>query len=110
MNNKNTKFDENQLVGIFYLVDEFCLQAQSYVSSNWVGIQSQSTSTLSPTRVAQLAASEIMTILIYYNYSGYKNFQYYYQRFVLTDLAEFFPKFCRKSKFTYVCTGKTFVH
>lgn len=99
MNNKNTKFNEDQLIGIFYLVDEFCLQAQSYVSSNWVGIQSQSTFTISPTRVPQLAASEIMTILIYYNYSGYKNFQYYYQRFVLTDLAEFFPQLCSYNRF-----------
>ena len=99
MNNKTTKFDEDQLIGIFYLVDEFCLQAQSYVSSNWVGSQSEFSSPLSPTRVPQLAASEIMTILIYYNYSGYKNFQYYYQRCVLTDLTVFFPQLCSYNRF-----------
>ena len=55
MNDKNIKFDEDQLIGIFYLVDEFCLQAQSYVSSHWVGSKSQSSSH-SPTRIPELSA------------------------------------------------------
>ncbi len=98
MNDKNIKFDEDQLIGIFYLVDEFCLQAQSYVSSHWVGSKSQSSSH-SPTRIPELSASEMMTILIYYNYSGYKNFQYYYQRLVSTDLLPYFPKLCSYNRF-----------
>lgn len=32
-----------------------------------------------------------MTILIFYHYSGYKNFQYYYEKLVLGDLKEYFP-------------------
>ena len=96
MNNKNIKFDEDQLIGIFYLVDEFCLQAQSYVSR--LGSKSRSSSH-SPTRIPELSASEMMTILIYYNYSGYKNFQYYYQRLVSTDLLPYFPKLCSYNRF-----------
>ncbi|WP_338790494.1 IS982 family transposase [Bernardetia sp. MNP-M8] len=99
MFDKTIKFDEDHLIGIFYLVDEFCLQAQSYVSSKWVGTKSSSTFTPSPTRLPQLSASEIMTILVYYNYSGYKNFQYYYQRFVCNDLVPYFPKLCSYNRF-----------
>lgn len=95
MNDKNIKFDQDQLIGIFYVVDEFCLHAQSYVSSHWIGSSSEPV----PTRLPALQASEIMTILIYYNYSGYKNFQYYYQRLVSTDLLTYFPKLCSYNRF-----------
>jgi hypothetical protein len=35
--------------------------------------------------------SEIMTLLIFYHHSGYKNFQYYYEGCVLNELKSFFP-------------------
>jgi len=40
----------------------------------------------------EAALSESIVILIYYHYSGYKNFEYYYKQFVLTDLKSYFPK------------------
>jgi hypothetical protein len=39
-----------------------------------------------------LHSSEIITILIFYHYSGYKCFQYYYESMVLKDLRSFFPR------------------
>ena len=39
-----------------------------------------------------LARSEVMAILAYYHHSGYKCFQYYYQRLVLGLMRSYFPK------------------
>ena len=36
--------------------------------------------------------SEILTIIIFYHYSGYKCFQYYYQQQVQSDLLTYFPR------------------
>jgi len=41
---------------------------------------------------ASMSLSEMMTIVVFYHYSGYKCFQYYYEDFVLNDLATEFPK------------------
>lgn len=38
-----------------------------------------------------LYESEVMAILIFYHYSGYKCFQYYYESLILRDLRSFFP-------------------
>lgn len=35
--------------------------------------------------------SEVLSILIFYHYSGYKCFQYYYESLILRDLRSFFP-------------------
>ncbi len=51
-------------------------------------------------RQAQLADSEILAILIYYHYSGYKCFAYYYQDMVLEgSLQSYFPKAVSYSRF-----------
>lgn len=44
------------------------------------------------TRKPDLSDSEIMTIVIFYHWSGYKNFQYYYEQMVEKVLIQYFPK------------------
>ncbi|MBK6609487.1 MAG: hypothetical protein IPG29_00815 [Sphingobacteriales bacterium] len=39
----------------------------------------------------KISESEILTILIFYHYSGYKCFEYYYKALVLNDLKTYFP-------------------
>lgn len=47
-----------------------------------------------------MSHSEIMTILVYYHYSGYKCFQYYYEQMVLKgELRSYFPKALSYSAF-----------
>lgn len=43
-------------------------------------------------RTPGLTDSEIIAILVFYHYSGMKNFMYYYQMMVLPHLRDYFPK------------------
>jgi hypothetical protein len=74
------------LTEIYFDVDEFCkqnsvfllslLKAQGYYTKRYP---------------CQLTLSEVMTILIYYHYSGYKNFKSYYIQLVSKQLRKDFP-------------------
>lgn len=73
-----------ELTTIFYHTDEFCKlfekEFQKRVLSNGKGIRERTT---------LLSASEVMTILIYYHYSGFKTFKDYYTK--STELPSAFP-------------------
>lgn len=78
------KFNENKLIEIFIFTDDFCKQLD-----NWIAKRSKSI----PKRPqGHLSISEILTILIYYHHSGYKCFQYYYERMILSNLKGHFPQ------------------
>jgi len=64
---------------IFCFVDEFCkvFETELQKISLETGRIKQK-----PTNTPHLAISEIMTILIMYNFSYSKNFKYYYLKFV----------------------------
>ena len=89
MKNKDTKIDEIMLYSLFIYIDDACQALKNYAESHWLNTEN------APQKKPKLPAltdSEIITILIYYHYSGYKNFEYYYKQFVLTDLESYFPK------------------
>ncbi len=88
MKNKDTKIDEIMLYQIFIFADDACQALQNYVQNH--GLETQSKPFRKP-KAATLSEREIITILVYYHYSGYKNFEYYYKQFVLTDLESYFP-------------------
>jgi hypothetical protein len=75
---------ENKLIGLFICLDDFCLALQQWKAEK-AGRQARLT------RSPLMSDSEMLTILIYYHYSGYKCFQYYYQQHVCIQLAEYFP-------------------
>ncbi len=77
------EFNENKLIEIFIFVDDFCKNLDQWIAENQVKDIS--------TFKGRLSVSEILTILIYYHHSGYKCFQYYYQRMVLPNLKSYFP-------------------
>ena len=88
MKYKDTKFDEYQLLQLYIFVDDACLLMRAWATQHWVaeGIPSKPAR-----RVPKISESEIMTILIFYHYSGYKCFEYYYKSLVLNDLKTYFP-------------------
>jgi hypothetical protein len=96
MLNKDKKVDEDFLIGIFIYVDDALKAMEAYAKSHWLEAAS---SKKKPTRKPSLTASEIITILIYYHYSGYKCFSYYYHRFLKHDLSTYFPKACSYNRF-----------
>lgn len=82
------------LVPIFYHVDEFCKVFEATLNANSIAQQKQRAATI-PT----LSLSEIITICIYYHYSGYKNFKAYYKSEVLIHLKSAFTKSVSYNRF-----------
>jgi hypothetical protein len=71
------------LVGIFCAVDDFCKQFErnQKLLTNGSGIRN---------RTFSLSLPEIMTILIYFHFSGYKTFKEYYEKHVLVNMKSDF--------------------
>lgn len=84
-----------RLIHMFILLDDFCKAFHSWQQSSQLGEAS-----VASARQPQLSSSEILAILIYYHYSGYKCFAYYYQDMVLAgSLQSYFPQAVSYSRF-----------
>lgn len=83
------------LVTIFYHIDEFCKLFEATLQSNAIVDQSQKIKK-SPT---SLSLSEIITICVFYHYSGYKNFKFYYKNHVLVHMKQDFNKLVSYNRF-----------
>lgn len=110
------------LTTIFYEVDEFCKLFESEYKKMLIesGIQKRN-------RSNQLSMSEVITICIYFHYSGYKNFKQYYINYVCKYLTSEFHGLVSYSRFIElkqkyllplaifaqlnrgICRGKTFI-
>jgi len=77
------EFNENKLIEIFVFVDDYCKMLDQ-----WIEQQDQ---IQKPSHHSGLSISEILTIIIFYHHSGFKCFQYYYERLVQPVLASHFP-------------------
>lgn len=88
-----TQICEEKLIEIFITVDDFVKPFEQWLASRALPDQRR------PTRQPELTASEIITLLVYYHHSGYKNFQYFYQRLVLSQMLTYFPKLVSYSRF-----------
>jgi hypothetical protein len=85
---------EEKLIHMFILLDDFCKAFHTWQESR---LQE---ATKKPSRTAQLTDSEILAILIYYHYSGYKCFAYYYKDMVLQGaLQSYFPQAVSYNRF-----------
>lgn len=82
---------ENKLIALFCEMDDFCLALQ-----NWKEKQGLSRKS---TRSPKLCESEIMTLCVFYHESGYKCFQYFYQRLILPVLKSYFPHLVSYERF-----------
>jgi hypothetical protein len=112
----------SQLIAMFCDIDDFCkgfepLYTQRLLHSG----QRQRT------RHAQLSLSELMTIIVYFHQSHYRDFKHYYTDYVTGHLRPYFPALVRYSRFVELmpralvplcnylhtrkgrCTGITFV-
>lgn len=87
----DTKVNELRLIEIFIWADDFMKASDHF----FLPLHAASRRRRQP----DLALSEMMTILMFYHYSGYKCFEYYYERCVLKDLISCFPKAPSYSRF-----------
>jgi hypothetical protein len=85
------QFNENLLIQIFIDVDDFCNAYEEWLDKNPEKALGKWTSALS--------RSEAMTLLVYYQLSGYKNFAYYYNKMVVSNLSTYFPKLVNYKSF-----------
>jgi hypothetical protein len=79
-----------KLIEIFITCDDFC-----QALTDWQTQQG----TCPTIRPGELSDSEMMTIVIFYHYSGAKCFQYYYQHWVETQLIGYFPRLISYPRF-----------
>lgn len=82
------------LVTIFYHVDEFCKIFEATLKANAIEGQRQRAAT-----IPVLSLSEIITICVFYHYSGYKNFKIYYKNHVLVHMKNDFTKSVSYNRF-----------
>lgn len=80
--------DINQLTRIFCQIDDFCKEFGCYMKSRL--LPTNSAGTRGP--VCSLSDSEIMTILVFFQSSGYRNFKMFYTGFLATYFHQAFPK------------------
>lgn len=80
-----SKDKENKLLELFMAIDDFCKALEDWK-------QDHPQLCHSVTRHPEMSDSEMMTILVFFQCSGYKCFQYYYQHLVAIDLKRDFPK------------------
>jgi hypothetical protein len=82
------------LLSLFCDVDDFWLAFQPY----WYGVMLASGGK-QRFRVPRLSPSEIMTILIHFHQSHYRNFKAYYTKHVMTYLRSEFPELVSYNRF-----------
>ena len=75
---------ENKLIELFICLDDFCIALEE-----WKRLQPQFQ--VSVTNHPVMSDSEMLAILVFYQSSGYKCFQYYYQQCVSKNLSSYFP-------------------
>lgn len=87
------QISEEKLIEVFIAVDDFVNLFTQWLTTRALPSSRQ------PTRQPELSTSEIITILVYYHHSGYKNFQYYYQRLVEPRMQTYFPRLVTYQRF-----------
>lgn len=93
-----TKDKADKLVEIYVTIDDFLQEYESLMKS-------QSDTSISKVRFEGIMApSEIMSIIIFYQYSGYKCFQYYFEEMVQHDLKSYFPAQVKYKRFLQLIT------
>ena len=80
-----TKDKADKLIEIFVTVDDFCLYLDDWLEDH-PNIEFDK-----PRFEGIMHISEILSIIIFYHYSGYKCFQYYYEDQVQQALSSYFP-------------------
>ena len=82
------------IVAIFCEIDDFCRQFESGFNQKLIASQTKQRN-----RVMKLSLSEVMTIVVYFHISGYRNFKTYYLEQVRKNLTKEFPNLVSYNRF-----------
>ncbi len=81
-----------KITEIFYLVDEFCKEYDQIVENHLLGNPSKRPSTM--------VKSEVITIMILFQLSGFRTFKHFYIFYVQKHMKDDFPKTVSYNRFT----------
>ena len=84
-------FNETQITTIFCVVDEFVKEFQHVLHNNSIGNR--------PTRVPKTSTSEVMTIMILFQLSGFRCFKWFYSFYISKHLKGDFPDLVSYQRF-----------
>jgi len=81
--------DTCKVVEVFCFIDDFCKEVKDYFTHHPLpqGLLEKHPAG----RRSSFSESEVLTILVLYHLSGFKCFEYYYERLVLGEMRSFFP-------------------
>ncbi len=82
------------LVEIFCEIDDFCKSFEKIWAQRLL-----SAGVIKRVRKNTLSMSEVMTIVVYFHSSGYRNFKHYYKQYVCKHLRWAFPKLVSYNRF-----------
>ena len=92
--NQTQKAPMSQLTSMFCDIDDFCKDFEPRFEKHLL-----ETGHAKPRRRPQLALSEIMTIIVFFHRSRYRDFKSYYTTCVLKHLRSCFPKAVNYNRF-----------
>lgn len=90
----------NTIIELFCVVDDFCTETELALKKNIL-----SNKILCVGRPKKLFVSEIMTLLIYFHQSQYRNFKAYYMNHVLKNLLHLFPNLVSYQRFVEIMSS-----
>lgn len=79
----DVQFTENKLIALYIEIDDLYQAYIAYKESMGIKIEALTGTALS--------GPEVCSILVSYNYSGYKCFEYYYKQLILKSHRDYFP-------------------
>jgi hypothetical protein len=82
------------LTETFCIIDDFCKEFETLWNRHLLSARKQP-----PKRKSRLSTSEVITILILFHQSGYRNFKHFYLRYVCSSLYKDFPGLCSYTQF-----------
>ena len=80
---------QDLLIPIFCDLDDFCINQEKHMNNCLLQEDNSTRVNFNVSKTMHL--SEIMTIIVYFYLSGYRNFKTYYKQHVAVVLKEYFP-------------------
>ncbi|MCY1660190.1 hypothetical protein [Chryseobacterium sp. SL1] len=91
------------MIEIFVKADDLCQLIEKELTSKMIEEHSVDPYYKKPN--CAMAQSEIMTLLIFYHYSGFKCFEYFYKQFAINQLRCYFPKILSYNRFVEILSS-----
>jgi hypothetical protein len=98
--------DMNQLTRIFCDIDDFCKELEHYMQNKLLPAPDSEPHRRGPK--CSLSESEIMTILIFFQSSGWRNFKHFYTGFLCIYWSKEFPTLPSYNRFIEIMNRVTF--